>query len=1020
MATNPQGIMALPENDQMTSPQAAMPQMTLDDSYDAITKGLENASPEASLATKQALAQITPHLEALPPDQLEALMRIFQYLYDHPEEYKEKIADLVANGKFEQGDFPEEYDPEFLSVLILAAMDVRRRGQSQAPEQAMAPPPGMARGGIAEAARMAMSKGRGNDTMLAHITPKEAKMLRSKGGMGIINPSTGLPEYDWWSDTRDAITAPVRAVVDVAKQVVASPIGRVLATVGLAMVLGPAALGLSMPMAMAGASGLVTAIGGGNISDIMKSAAIGGATAFFGAPGGVVSNFVGGAVTNAAANAAISAGIVGTGIGLATGKNLQDSVKDGLVAGTVSGLVTGADKGFTTDMTAAKTGVIGEPSGQPGQPGAQGQPSLTPEQVQANIQRQAQQTAQQTALDQSGVNQPLTGPQASMPQGAPSGAAAGPGGAAAPSGPAPGYQVPSMAEGAANMGKGIMQMLPGTEGTVGAGYDQFMQGAGQVFAPSPTAQQVADYASANNMSVADAAKVMSPGIMRTYGPGIAAGIAATKAMGGFDTQPTTPSAARADVEDRLAKERAEVAANPGKYVPQGIPGLIYNDRGEIIGSKPWGSTATMDDIRVDTPDYVPRQKGSNYMAPQGALTQKGPGQSISQPYNTADMYTNLVGPNRVGAPIWSDPMPRYYAGGGNVAGGYSSAPPVHALFGGEIQNLVGSVSSFLKPVEQAFNSTTNAVANVVNPSAAAPTPAPPSSFSKDPFGKLSATDFQTNADAVARERAARVAQIQSDYETQNRNRAALDQAHAASGAATGRRIFFDPRAKNRPVPPGTITTMPVEMPAPVMGNMRPGSGTPIATPPNNYNIAPTNPAQPVATRASTPVVRQAPVVQQAPVAVPLKPTIRSAADTRGPVAMTAPTGAPPPDLGAAIADLKAGNQFAAVNKMRQIVGLPTFDNMQEYLASQAAEKAAVNKRTGGIANLTQSRYYPRKTGQISGPGTETSDSIPAMLSDGEFVMTAKAVKSLGKGDRRAGAKKMYALMHQLERNASRG
>ena len=74
---------------------------------------------------------------------------------------------------------------------------------------------------------------------------------------------------------------------------------------------------------------------------------------------------------------------------------------------------------------------------------------------------------------------------------------------------------------------------------------------------------------------------------------------------------------------------------------------------------------------------------------------------------------------------------------------------------------------------------------------------------------------------------------------------------------------------------------------------------------------------------------------------------------------------------------------------------------------------------GGIAGLAQGGY-PRRTGQISGPGTETSDSIPAMLSDGEFVMTAKAVRGAGKGDRRAGAKRMYALMHQLEKNAARG
>jgi hypothetical protein len=39
--------------------------------------------------------------------------------------------------------------------------------------------------------------------------------------------------------------------------------------------------------------------------------------------------------------------------------------------------------------------------------------------------------------------------------------------------------------------------------------------------------------------------------------------------------------------------------------------------------------------------------------------------------------------------------------------------------------------------------------------------------------------------------------------------------------------------------------------------------------------------------------------------------------------------------------------------------------------------------------------FPVKDGQIDGPGTEVSDDIPAMLSDGEFVMTAKAVKGAG-------------------------
>jgi hypothetical protein len=87
-----------------------------------------------------------------------------------------------------------------------------------------------------------------------------------------------------------------------------------------------------------------------------------------------------------------------------------------------------------------------------------------------------------------------------------------------------------------------------------------------------------------------------------------------------------------------------------------------------------------------------------------------------------------------------------------------------------------------------------------------------------------------------------------------------------------------------------------------------------------------------------------------------------------------------------------------------------------------ANGGGVGYPMAGIASLAKGGY-PRRTGQISGPGTEKSDSIPAMLSDGEFVMTAGAVRGAdptGKGNRRAGAKQMYKLMHQLERNASRG
>ena len=39
------------------------------------------------------------------------------------------------------------------------------------------------------------SKGRYGDTMLAHVNPEEAAMLKSMGGAGTINPQTGLREF---------------------------------------------------------------------------------------------------------------------------------------------------------------------------------------------------------------------------------------------------------------------------------------------------------------------------------------------------------------------------------------------------------------------------------------------------------------------------------------------------------------------------------------------------------------------------------------------------------------------------------------------------------------------------------------------------------------------------------------------------------------------------------------------------------------------------------------------------------
>jgi hypothetical protein len=62
-------------------------------------------------------------------------------------------------------------------------------------------------------------------------------------------------------------------------------------------------------------------------------------------------------------------------------------------------------------------------------------------------------------------------------------------------------------------------------------------------------------------------------------------------------------------------------------------------------------------------------------------------------------------------------------------------------------------------------------------------------------------------------------------------------------------------------------------------------------------------------------------------------------------------------------------------------------------------------------------------GYLSGPGDGMSDHIPATingsqpakLSDGEFVLPADIVASIGNGSNKAGSKKLYAIMDQIRR-----
>lgn len=63
--------------------------------------------------------------------------------------------------------------------------------------------------GLREAAEDLRGYGRHGDTMLAHISPAEALMLRAMGGSGTINPHTGLPEYFSFGDVFKKYVGPV-------------------------------------------------------------------------------------------------------------------------------------------------------------------------------------------------------------------------------------------------------------------------------------------------------------------------------------------------------------------------------------------------------------------------------------------------------------------------------------------------------------------------------------------------------------------------------------------------------------------------------------------------------------------------------------------------------------------------------------------------------------------------------------------------------------------------------------------
>ena len=716
MADNQAGIMTLPENQDMQK-------LSIFDSYDATKEALVAARPDAAQDISAEMQSLQGIADELTDDQLDTLIEAVQYLYENKEDYAKNIAELTAGGA---GDlFPPEYDPEFLSTFNSILLEERKSRSAN-----QAPPMEFARGGIADAARIMANQGRNGDTMLAHITPQEARMLRRQGGSGTINPVTGLPEFfnplkavvKLVKSAGKAVVGVIKSVASGVKKVLQSPVGRIVATIALTAALGPvgASWGLSAGMATsvgAGlASGAVTLAAGGNVKDAFKAAAF----AAIAAPQGVVGSYVGPttqawAGTNEFARTAMEFGstaAITSGAALLTGESLQDSVKQGLTSAAIStgtsiaqkqisswkaagddiAAEAAKNKGFeqvaqdTSLRNAQETGnafLSPSPSvlasaddalmaGRAGSPSTSATQATLAANAKANISptdfvpKSAAGSTGSAFINDAGQFVSAADDVSGMPRipnvstyGSNAPGAVGSTTSASIT-PSTG-RVPGILDSSKQIGGGILDIA---KGDFSKGYENIVKGGGDLFFPgSPSSSDIVnspDYKAAIAANVPPEAaykvaeKSLSPGLLRTYGPATAAGIAGLALSGGF----TPPDQPQSEQGKLLAGTPGEdlITKDADKYVVQNIPGVNYSPEGQILSATGAPSTISMQDVRVAPADYtatmqdVSRPTGNYAAAPMGPMQNQAP---LMDPYQY--YYQQYLA---------SQNQPRYYAMGG--------------------------------------------------------------------------------------------------------------------------------------------------------------------------------------------------------------------------------------------------------------------------------------------------------------------------------------------------------------------
>lgn len=266
---------------------------------------------------QQALQVAQAELSDASPEQVEELIRLLELMLQRPEKYREILEAAIRDDMVEPGDMPEEYDPTIIASVLVVLYKLRD-GAGSAPQM-------FARGGLAGMRTLAR-QGRMGDTMMAHISPEEAAMLKARGGAGTINPQTGYPQYF-------SLKKLFKAVLPIALNFIVPGLG---AAVG-------GALGLS---------GVAASVVGGAIIGGASSALTGGNAlqgALMGGLGGGLGQAVGGAANSAlglnlgqTGQAILGSGLVGGAAGAATGQGFLRGAGQGVLGGAVGELAGGA------------------------------------------------------------------------------------------------------------------------------------------------------------------------------------------------------------------------------------------------------------------------------------------------------------------------------------------------------------------------------------------------------------------------------------------------------------------------------------------------------------------------------------------------------------------------------------------------------------------------------------------------------------------------------------------------------